>query len=90
MCSEASQIEIKIEQLFKEMDIKGVYPKFWLIEYFDDLINQIDIKVEKTIIKLHKDIDLNSIENEDDQDQVFNLDEKIFSWSVACITFLFN
>jgi hypothetical protein len=88
MCSEANQIEIRIEQLFKEMDIKGVYPKLWLIEYFDDLINQIDIKVEKTIIKLHKDIELNSIENKDDQGQDLNLDEKINKLNLIRETFI--
>jgi hypothetical protein len=86
MCSEASQIEIRIEQLFKELDIKGVYPKLWLIEYFDDLTNQIDIRVEKTIIEIHKDIESNSIDNKDDQDK--NLDEKILKLNSIRETFL--
>ena len=48
----------------------------------------IDIKVEKTIIKLHKDIELNSIENKDDQGQDLNLDEKINKLNLIRETFI--
>ena len=90
MCSEAGKVEITIEHLFKEMDIKGVYPKLWLIEYFDDFINQIDIKVEKTIIKMHKDFESNSIESEDDQGEDLNLDEKIHNLNSIRETFIYQ
>ena len=77
MCSKANKIEIRIEELLRVLGISGLHPKFWIIEYFDNLINRIDLIVEKIIIKLHD----NSMDMDDVQEEI-SLEDKIFKMNL--------